>query len=65
MLIRCAHQTDIEKILGWMRAQGDCRYGVGPQVRFPASVASRAIDIAFCAGNAYDLEDPKALRAFG
>lgn len=65
MLIRCANQTDLEKILFWIRDQRDCRYWAGPRVRFPASVASLTIDIALCAGNSYVLEKHEALLAFG
>lgn len=65
MLIRCVNQSDLGKILFWIRDQRDCLYWAGPIVRFPASVASLTSDIAFCAGNSYVLEEHEALRAFG
>jgi len=65
MRVRYADQIDLLKIVFWNRDQNDFRYWAGPQVRFPATAISLAIDISLGSGNSLVLEEQEALFAFG
>lgn len=65
MRFRYAAQIDLSIILFWIRDKNACRYWAGPQVRFPASVISLAVDISLESGNSLVLEEHETLFAFG